>query len=41
LPAITAWTESTLAALWYSRTSPGSTWPTPGSNHTNSPCKQY
>lgn len=40
LPAITACTERTLAALWYSNTSPGNTWPTPGSNHTNSPWKK-
>jgi hypothetical protein len=40
LPPITACTVSTWAARWNSSTSPGRTWPTPGSNHTRSPCRR-
>lgn len=34
---MTAWTVRTLALRWFSKTSPGNQWPTPGSNHTRSP----
>jgi hypothetical protein len=40
LPPMTACTVSTWAARWNSSTSPGRTWPTPGSNHTRSPCRR-
>lgn len=36
-PLMSAWTVRTLADRWHSRTSPGSQWPRPGSNHTRSP----
>jgi hypothetical protein len=39
-PPMTACTVSTWAARWNSSTSPGRTWPTPGSNHTRSPCRR-